>query len=86
MLQLEVNMSPWQYRDGYADRIAELLVQGAFVGCPGKWRVHRKLAAVELARACAVTVEVRRVTFEIDPVDAVARRVEATPDAPEALP
>lgn len=91
MMVLEVRMSPWQYRDGYADRIGELLVDGAFVGCPGKWHVRRKLAAVEVDsarpvtigdRARPVTIDVRRVAFEIEPVDAVARRVELFAEAP----
>lgn len=76
-MRLDVDMSPWQYRDGYAERIAELLADANFVGCPGRWRVKRQLAAIEPDRSC--------VTFEIEPLDAKARRIEAAPDYPEAL-
>jgi hypothetical protein len=84
---LEVHMSPWQYRDGYAERVAELLAEANFIGCPGLWRVKRKLAAIEIDRSVSTpgtTIEVRRVTFELEPLDAKARRIEAAPDSPEA--
>jgi hypothetical protein len=71
-LQLEVHMSPWQFREGYAERIGKLLADGAFVGCPGRWRVHRRLAAVDVKPVEQVTVEVHRVTFELEPLDALA--------------
>ncbi len=75
MMQLEVHMSPWQYADGYAERIGALLGEGSFIGCAGKWRVLRRLAAVDTLRDAQVTVEVRRVTFELEPLDGVARNL-----------
>lgn len=70
---LDVHMSPWQYRDGYAERIDELLAAGRFVGCRGRWRVRRKLASLDVMRERKVTVEVYRVRFDIVPLDAAAR-------------
>lgn len=75
MMQLEVHMSPWQYADGYAERIGALLGEGSFIGCAGKWRVLRRLAAVDVTSRGQVTVEVRRVTFELEPLDGIARKL-----------
>lgn len=75
-MQLEVHMSPWQYADGYAERIGALLGEGSYIGCAGKWRVRRWLAAVDTVRGGHVfTVEVRRVTFELEPLNGVARNL-----------
>ena len=73
MLQLDVHMSPWQYRDGFAERIGELLAAGTFIGCRGRWRVHRRLAEVATLQDGQITVNVRRVRFELEPLDDVAR-------------
>lgn len=73
MMQLDVHMSPWQYRDGYAARISELLAEGKFIGCAGRWRVHRSLAEVATLTDGQITVNVRRVRFELEPLDDAAK-------------
>lgn len=72
-MTLQIAMTPWQYLDGYADRIGELLVEGRFFACAGKWRVRRRLVVIEVHRRR----EQRRVAYELDPVDAAARRIAA---------
>jgi hypothetical protein len=68
MMRLTVHMSPLQHRSGYPARIAALLRSGTFCALRGRWHVRRHLAAVG--------PDERRVTFELEPRDTVARAIE----------
>lgn len=70
---LQVHMTPWQYLDGYADRIGELLGEGSFRCCRGRWRVLRRLVAIDVHGK----LELRRVAFQLEPLDGAARRIAA---------
>lgn len=72
-MRLDVHMTPHQYRDGFADRIALLLFKGSFRGLRGRWRARRQLAVIDCTRRHRL--ELRQVTFDLEPLDDVADAV-----------
>jgi hypothetical protein len=73
MMRLDVHMTPRQYRDGFADRIALLLFRGSFGSLRGRWRARRQLVVFDCQRR--QRLELRQVTFDLEPLDAVADAV-----------
>jgi hypothetical protein len=71
-MRLDVHMTPRQYRDGFADRIALLLFKGTFSALRGRWRARRQLAVIDCTRP---RLALRQVTFELEPLDDVADAV-----------
>lgn len=78
-MRLDVHMTPRQFRDGFADRIAALLYTGCFRVVRGRWRVRRQLRVLDctpLVGACRPRMPtLQQVTFELEPLDAVADAV-----------
>lgn len=74
-MRLDVSLDPFQYLEGRADHIQGLLSEGSFASLPGKWKVRGRSVAntIELQR------ELRVVTFDLEPLDGVARRVAGGP-------
>ncbi len=73
-MRLDVHMTPRQWRDGFADRIALLLFKGTFRALRGRWRARRQLAVIDCGRPCQ-RLELRQVTFDLEPLDDVADAV-----------
>jgi hypothetical protein len=71
--RLAVHMDPWDYLAGRADMIASLLGEGSFNGLPGKWQVRTRRVSTHVLRR----TELRCVEYELEPLDAVARRAGA---------
>ena len=71
-MRLDVHMTPRQYRDGFADTIADLLAEGSFRALAGQWQVRRRLAVLDSERRGLV---LRQVTFDLAPLDLVALRI-----------
>ena len=73
MMRLDVHMTPRQYRDGFADRIALLLFKGTFRALQGRWRARRQLAVIDCTRRRRL--DLRQVTFDLEPLDDIADAV-----------
>jgi len=78
-MRLDVHMTPRQFHDGFADRIAALLYTGRFRALRGRWRVRRQLVVFDcrpLIGACRQRYPtLQQVTFALEPLDAVADAV-----------
>jgi hypothetical protein len=72
-MRLDVHMTPRQFRDGFADRIAALLYTGCFRALRGRWRVRRQLRVLDCRRR--QRLELQQVTFDLEPLDAAADAV-----------
>lgn len=71
-MRLDVHMQPHQFRNGFADRVSELLATGRFRPLAGRWRTRRRLALLATERRGIV---LRQVTFDLVPLDTVALRI-----------
>jgi hypothetical protein len=79
MMRLDVHITPRQYRDGFADRIALLLFKGAFSAMRGRWRARRQLVVFD-CRPLVGDIRQRhptlqQITFDLEPLDDVADAV-----------
>lgn len=78
-MRLDVHMTPRQFRDGFADRIAALLYTGRFRSLEGRWRVRAQLAVLDCLPLVGDIRQryptLQQVTFSLEPLDAVADAV-----------